>query len=726
MSSQPLYVAFVWHMHQPFYKDLVTGEYVLPWVRLHAIKDYYDMAAILDDFPDIKQTFNLVPSLLEQIEDYVKGGAADKHLLLSKKDPSDLSFEDKVFMLQNFFMANWDTMVNPYKRYLELLLKRGRFVSLDDLKSVAKRFSDQELMDLQVWFTLTWFGHIYKTKDAVIKDLIAKGRDFSPEDKAALFAKQNELMANVIPKYKELQQKKQIELSVTPYYHPILPLVIDTNTAKEALPGIALPQQRFRHPEDAQFQVREAVKYMTGLFGEAPSGMWPSEGSVSEEIIPIVCGAGIKWIATDEEVLSMTLGRSISQGRSLLSKELFKPYLLQRDNCSLNIIFRDHNLSDLVGFIYSKWEPRDAARDLMTHLNNIRASLPDDGRKYLVSIILDGENAWEYYRNNGWDFLTELYTKLSEDPNIRTVRVCDFLAENPPSDGLQHLFAGSWINHNFRIWIGHEEDNTAWDYLSKARLALENAHGDNPLAWKELYIAEGSDWCWWFGDDHSSGNDETFDALFRKHLKNIYHLIGKPYPLYLDNPIKHVTAIRPTREPAYLITPVLDGEVTNYYEWLSAGYYDIGKLKGAMHQAETVVRAIYYGFDIDSLHLRLDVGVDLENHEAKDMHFGFVLLSPAPYKVKSVYDKGSGKYKLEIYKGVNEAWELCKTVDTVGIKHIVEMSVKFADIEAKAKDDIQLVAIVDKDSQELERWPRGGSINFAVPTADYLAEQWTV
>jgi len=587
-------------MHQPFYKDLVTGEYVLPWVRLHAIKDYYDMVAILDDFKCIKQTFNLVPSLLEQLEEYVNGNAMDRHLEVTLKNPGDLSFDDKVFMLQNFFMANWDTMVNPYKRYYELLLKRGRFVTLPDIKSVAKRFTDGELLDLQVWFNLTWFGNIYKSKDQVINGLIEKGKNFTVEDKAALMAKQREVMSKIIPKYKELSEKGQIELTVTPYYHPILPLLLDTNSAREAMHNIKLPQNRFRHPEDAKYQIEEAVKYAKKIFGKPPAGMWPSEGSVSQDIIPLVSNAGIRWIATDEEVLSKSLGREVSKGRTLSSAELFKPYVIEKDNCKLDIIFRDHNLSDLVGFTYSKWDPRDAASDLIMHINNIRNSLPDDGKNYLVSIILDGENAWEYYKNNGWDFLCALYEKLSSEPNIRTVRVSDFLDENPPADKLHHLFSGSWINHNFRVWIGHEEDNAAWDHLARARLALENTHNMDPLAWKELYIAEGSDWCWWYGDDHSSENDETFDMLFRKHLKNIYHLIGKPYPQNLDVPIKQRPAIRPIREPAYIVTPVLDGEITNYYEWLSAGYYDIGKLKGAMHQAETVIKGIYYGFDTHS------------------------------------------------------------------------------------------------------------------------------
>ena len=726
MPKPPLNIAFVWHMHQPFYKDLVTGAYALPWVRLHAIKDYYDMAAILDNFGDIKQTFNLVPSLLEQMEEYASGEAMDMHLAVTLKQPKDLSQEEKVFILQNFFMANWDTMVHPYKRYNDLLLKRGRFVTLDDIKSVAKRFIDQEFLDLQVWFNLTWFGHIYRTKDPVIRALLEKGKNFTEEDKSALIGKQKELMSRIIPKYRELLQKKQIDITVTPYYHPILPLLVDTNSAKVALPSIRLPQNRFRHPEDAAYQVNEAVNYMKEHFGEAPSGMWPSEGSVSEEILPIVCGAGIKWIATDEEVLSLSLGRHGAAGRSMSSNELFTPYRLKRDNCELDIIFRDHNLSDLVGFTYSKWEAKDAASDLIMHLNNIRRSLPDDGRNYLVSIILDGENAWEYYRNNGWDFLSELYSRLSNNSDLRTVRVRDFLAENPPERHLSHLFPGSWINHNFRVWIGHEEDNKAWDYLNNARMALTGSGSQDKTAWKEFYIAEGSDWCWWFGDDHSSDNDETFDLLFRKHLKNIYNIIGKPYPQYLDVPIKQVSAIKPVREPAYILKPVLDGEITNYYEWLAAGFYDIARMKGAMHQSETMIKEIYYGFDVKDLFVRLDVSADMKDPGSKDLSCSVVVMHPHQFKVKASYKKEKGKFDLDIFKLENERWSFVKTIDSVGVGRVVEMGIPFSEIGASVNDEVQFIIVVEKDHQELERWPRGGSINVRVPDVDYEEKQWSV
>jgi len=360
------------------------------------------------------------------------------------------------------------------------------------------------------------------------------------------------------------------------------------------------------------------------------------------------------------------------------------------------------------------------------HLRNIRRSLPDDGRKYLVSIILDGENAWEYYRNNGWDFLTALYDKLAIEPGVETVRVCDFMQQNPPTDKLHHLFSGSWINHNFRIWIGHEEDNKAWDYLLKARLALESSQSADAVAWKELYISEGSDWCWWYGDDHSSDNDEAFDQLFRKHLKNIYHIIGKPYPPYLDLPIKQVAMIKPTREPTYLLTPVLDGEITNYYEWLAAGFYDISKLKGAMHQAETVVRALFYGYDTEKMHVRLDVNLQLMNSEAREIFYVILVSAPSQRRIKAYFDGDKQRYVLDLYEPRRDGWQLMKTLDSVAIKDIVELSVPFADIGAKAGDEVQFMVVVSRDSQELERWPRGKGVAFNVPAADFLERQWSV
>ncbi len=623
-ARHPLSVAFVWHMHQPFYKDLVTGEYMLPWVRLHAIKDYYDMAAYMDGFPQIKAVFNVVPSLLVQIEDYVAGTAKDKFFELSLRAPEDLSFEDKVFILKNFFLANWETMIKPYPRYNDLLLKRGRFVNRSDIEAVAKRFSNQELTDLQVWFNLCWFGQIYKEGDPVIKELLKKGGYFNEQDKKALAEKQMEIMRLIIPRYKKMQEEGRIELSVTPFYHPILPLICDSEIAREANRSVKLPKNHFMRPEDAAAQIKSAVDYYTQKFGVPPEGMWPSEGSVSEAVIQIAASAGIKWMATDEAVLANSLGHRLS------AQELFIPHTAAKDGVSVSMVFRDRKISDDIGFLYSRWNPRDAAADIMAKLHHIADILPDDDRRYLVSVILDGENAWEYYSRNGRDFFEQLYGMLSSDGRIKTVRVKDFLKENHPSSTLPRLFPGSWINANFDVWIGHEEDNRSWDYLFQARQMLAETETAPKEAWDELYIAEGSDWNWWYGDDHSSANDEDFDALYRKHLINIYKLAGKDYPRYLEASIKVMKAVKALREPVYFIDPILDGEISNYYEWLSAGLYSVDQARGAMHQTETLIRNIYYGFSRKTLFVRIDPTIDLscDDPEMRGVSFEVNILKP--------------------------------------------------------------------------------------------------
>lgn len=717
-------VAFVWHMHQPFYKDLVSHEYILPWVRLHAIKDYYDMAAYLDKYPKIRAVFNVVPSLLAQVEDYTAGTANDKFLELTKKAPEDLSQEEKVFILKNFFLSNWETMIRPYPRYNDLLLKRGRFVSLDDIVNVSRRFSSQEFQDLQVWFNLSWFGALYKQNDHVIKGLIEKGKNFSEQDKKDMISKQLEVMKLVIPKYKEMQERGQIELSVTPFYHPILPLLCDNEIARVSSPGIILPKHNFAYPEDAEYQIKKAVEFYREKFGADPAGMWPSEGSVSEAIVPMAARAGIKWIATDEEILSNSLERRLS------AADLFKPYIFEKDGEKINIVFRDHRISDDVGFIYSRWNPHEAAADIVGKLHKIKDVLPDDNKRYLVSIILDGENAWEYYSNNGKDFFDSLYKMLSNDHGLDTVRVRDFIEQNPGQERMSRLFPGSWINHNFNVWIGHAEDNTAWDYLYRTREALASAEDPPKEAWEELYIAEGSDWNWWYGDDHSSANDEEFDQLFRQHLINIYRLIGQEYPKYLDAPIKKMKLVKPTREPVYLIKPMLDGEVTNYYEWLSAGLYSIEQARGAMHQSETIVKNIYYGFSQDTLYVRVDTTIDLscsEEGEMRGVSFEFQILKPSGFKAELSCSEGHKK-DLQLYRTGpgSDTHEKVKDLDTFGVCNVIEVGIPFSDIGIKGGDEVHLCVSVKKDGKELENWPKGGVIMFNAPDEDYIASSWFV
>lgn len=737
-SDKPIYIAFIWHMHQPYYKNLVTGEYTLPWVRLHCCKDYYDMVAILDDFPQIHQTFNLVPSLIVQIEDYVKNNATDKFLDLTLKDAKELTDDDKIFILHNFFMANWDTMLSIYPRYEELLSKRGRSVSVAELQRIQKNFTPQEFIDLVLLFNLSWIDPYFKDKDEELKKLVKKGKKFSEKDKTVVIDKQRQIMSMVLDKYKQMQNKGQIEVSTTPFYHPILPLLCDTNIAKVSNSHTTLPKVNFKHPEDAQVQVETAVDYYTEYFGKPPRGMWPAEGSVSEEIIPIISKAGVKWIATDEAILAHSLGDVVidrgDSGNNFYTDILYKPYRLKIRKSELNIIFRDQEISDLIGFSYSKMEPEKAIQHFIGKLHTIRESVKHTVGDHLVSIILDGENAWEFFLNDGRDFLYSLYSALSKESLLKTTTVSEYLEGHPPSDVLNKLYPGSWINHNYDIWIGHSEDNMAWDYLSKTRDALvdfqaKNAKEKEKLkkAWEEIYITEGSDWNWWYGDEHSSGNDEEFDNLYRQHLMNVYKIIDVKVPDLLFYPIKGSIKAKPSLVPVGLITPKLDGKVTDYFEWQQAGFYDVRKSGGTMHQSESIVNAIYYGFSLDNLFLRIDPNPLFGIKGLENIIFDFkFFFKSSTLRAELTVLSEKDKMKINLYRIEKDKETKIKEIDTIAADKIIELSLPFSDLGVKTDEMINLALVVKKGDVEIERWPYKGIISFPVPGEDYILDYWSV
>ncbi len=730
-----LSVIFLWHMHQPYYKDLVTGRYAMPWVRLHGIKDYYDMAHILREFPRVRQNFNLVPSLIDQIIDLCDNGVEGIYLDHSLKPAAALDKSEKIFVLRNFFLANWDNMIKPYERYWELLLKRGRDVSDLELDRMTRYFSDQDFLDLQVWFNLAWFDPLFKDNDPFLKGLVAKGRDFTEDEKLGVINKQKQVMRLILPEYKELWENGRIELSATPYYHPILPLLCDTDIARVSNPGINLPM-RFQHQEDAKTQVSRALSRFGEVFGRRPKGMWPSEGSVSEQIIPILADEGVEWIATDEEVLAKSLDTILDRDFSGVSKKpevLYCGYRAESDGRGVNMLFRDHTLSDLIGFVYSKWDPKNAVDDFINRLNRIRNDLKARGRSGVATILLDGENAWEHYRNDGRDFLYSLYDRLSREEQFDCTTIGEYLAKGQNIQRLPKLFPGSWIGHNFNIWIGHDEDNAAWDALSRTRqdlLEFERGEVDQAkirLAWEEIYIAEGSDWCWWYGDDHSSENDREFDELFRKHLINVYEILGKTPPDYLFIPIiREDRKSRPTAELTAFISPTLDGEVTSYYEWLSAGYYDVGQAGGTMHRAESIVSHIYYGFDLKNLFIRLDSNRNLHDPRINDLTFSVHFLKPASYRLDMNINPEQGQVTAELIKVTKGEESERARHASIAAREIIELSMPFDTIQAMPGDEINFFVTVRRGDVELEKWPYRGYISLEVPTEDFEAIMWHV
>ena len=575
-------------MHQPFYKDLWSGEYKLPWTRLHALKDYAGMVEILADFPSIHQTFNLVPSMIAQIEEYASGKASDPFLDCALAPAEDLSEAQQNFILKYFFQANFDRLISRYPRYLELHGKQAR----------KEHFSAQDFRDLQIYHLLVWFDEDLLARDAELIELIRKGRDFSRADQAVIARKQSEALARVLPVYREFGLRGQIEISTTPFYHPILPLICDSDIGAVPSPGLPLPS-RFAYPDDAREQLDRARGYLYEKLGVAPVGLWPSEGSVSDKALALAAHAGFTWAASDNGVLARTLNRDAGVDVT------YKAYLWQQEEHRMRMIFRDRYLSDLIGFEYSRMNAHDAA---VHFLDRIRQNT--DGRECLVPIILDGENAWEWYENNGRPFLRELYRRITDDPNLEALTVSEALAKFE-AEPLHGIFPGSWINANFNIWIGAEEDNQSWELLLAARRAYDETPNvpehARKLAYEELLIAEGSDWNWWYGPEHGSDNRPEFDQLYRDHLVNVYRALGLVPPEALSRTILRLEQSGEIHEtPQNPIRITLDGEITSYFEWMGAGRYRPDPRSGAMHGGAPPVREMLYGCDGESVAVRLD------------------------------------------------------------------------------------------------------------------------
>jgi alpha-amylase/alpha-mannosidase (GH57 family) len=633
-----LRVVVLWHQHQPFYKDLVTGQYRLPWTRLHALKDYYGMVKLLDEFPQVHQTFNLVPSLITQIQDYVTGDAQDPFLQVAAKPAKDLTQEERRFALQYLFQANPTNVIGRYPRYRELWEKfRG---AGDSPERAEKYFQPQDFTDLQVLSQIGWFDEYFLAeKDTA--ELIRKGRNYTLDDQRIVIARERELLGRVLPAHAEAAKKGLIEISASPFYHPILPLVCDTGNGAVSSPGLPLPPNRYRHPEDAREQLRRGLDLHKKVFGIKPKGVWPSEGSVSAETLSIACELGVRWMATDEGVLGRSLGVDFSRDgfghlNADLAHRLYTIYRYENDETRMNLLFRDHTLSDLIGFVYSGMPPQDAANNLIQKIKESAQPVLASGQDAVVPIILDGENAWEYYPQSGREFLRRFYEALQKNPGMEAVTVSEAITRHKNATPLKSLVPGSWINANFNVWIGAPEDNKAWDYLYQARNFYAQAapgatEKQRQLAFEEILIAEGSDWNWWYGPEHHSANDRDFDELYRKHLSNVYQALGGIPPDYLAQPIAGAAA-RPsfTAQSAY-IHPRVAGDMVRYFEWMGAACYTADQRSGSMHGKQFLMDEVFAGIDDQYVYGRLDfagkvpeqgfeVVVNLEswaNHAAK-------------------------------------------------------------------------------------------------------------
>ena len=608
----------LWHMHQPQYRDPATGRYLLPWTRLHALKDYWGMVKILEEFPNVHATANVVPSLAAQIQEYASGQFQESWFAVAFTRAEHLSEDAKREALERAFQVN-ENFLHRWPRFGELaseMRSRGT-------EACVAQWTHRDWRDLQVLSQLAWMDEEYLTKDPAVRALSDRGHDFTEEDKSLLLEKERELLAAVLPEYQIAAARGQIEISTTPYYHPILPLLCNTNIARVSNPHSPIPQPPFQYPQDARAQLLKAWNFHQEVFGKPPAGFWPSEGSVSDEVLDIAAELGFQWFATDEGVLGRT--RSIgfwrdASGYPENGADLYTPWRFKRGNRELHGFFRDHYISDLVGFVYSRMGAEAAADDLYRRIREIGDREPG-GRVATVSLILDGENAWEYYPENGREFLRRFYRRIESDSQISALTMSEAVRATPDAPVLEGIFPASWINANFDVWIGHAEDVRAWDLLRDAREAFETARQKGLLtkssrpddwnaqgkrAYEALLAAEGSDWCWWFGPEHGSANDAEFDALYRKHLAEIYNAIGDPPPIALAHPIKRAPERGRRESPTAYLDATADGRESSYFEWLGAGLYATDRRDGAMHGRKTVISEFYYGFGLDRFWLRVD------------------------------------------------------------------------------------------------------------------------
>ena len=729
------HICFLWHMHQPYYTDPVAGSASMPWVRLHATKAYYDMAYGLEKFPAVKATFNFTPSLLRQLHEVGSGTVRDLFWEHAQRPAADLRPEEKAFLVRHFFSANWATMVRPYPRYHELLVKRGADTSGHDLERVARQFSTQDLLDLQTWHNLAWFGYGAVSRYPRLAALRAKNRGFTEEDKQEVLALQLVAVQEIIPLYRRLLERDQIELTTTPFFHPILPLLIDTDFTRRARPDLPLPA-RFHAADDAETQLRRAVEFHTATFGRPPVGLWPSEGSVCPELIPLLPKVGLRWLATDEGILARSL--DAAQQPWQRQQDLYQPYSVGPEGQEVTILFRDREISDAFGFVYHKTTPEMAADDVLRRLRQIIHDTPQE--QVTIAIVLDGENPWEHYHEGGEQFLSLLYKACStgalDSDTVRatTATVSEALEAAPATRRVSHLHSGSWINQDYKIWIGHQEDNHGWDLISHTRSRLAEISATLPperaqAAWDELYAAEGSDWFWWYGDDFDSGYNEEFDRLFRTHLRNVWTLAGLTPPDLLNQPIcrpRGAPEADQVTAPLALLSPSIDGLVTNFFEWRGAGRITTQPPLGAMWKAEGVLTDIYFGWNLEQLHVRLDpdeqsqprqAGLTVELQLQTPEHLYSLSFPLAP--------SGSNQFLLS-RKLASGHWQEIGPSPSICGRNIVELAVPFTDLQLTAGQEIHMTILVMEHGLEVARYPHHKPATFLVPGPDFEANLWRV
>lgn len=607
-QTKKLSIAFYWHMHQPVYQLSANGDYIMPWVRLHGVKDYLDMALWADKIPDLKLNFNYVPALLDSLMEY-SNGAFDIHSRITATPDESLTNEDKVFILNNFFDANYQNMILANDEYHRLY----KIVQMEGTEN-TDIFTLQEYSDLMALFNLAWIDPSFKASDRRLKRLVKKGRDYTYEDRLEILEVQREIISKIIPTLKKLLKKGKIELTTSPYYHPILPILTDYKTIRGN--GVFDDDiSKMKTDLDAKVQTKMALDRMEEIFGVRPKGIWPSEQCISAKTLSMLSDLGVEWSISDEGILANSIDfEFVHDFKGYLQDpyNLLKVYQYKSANSDIKMIFRDSIIHNLIEFEYSNHSPEATANDLYDRIKVIQSKiLSSPDKEHLLVIAMDGENCWENYPNDGNKFLETVYKLISEDSTLETVLISDYLERINNYKKLNKIASGASFNKNFKLWIDEPVKDLAWTYLKHVRqdfsdfVKREPLNPNIELARQELFICEGSDWFWWYGEPNYSGRDNIFDFIFRSHLKNIYKYLDLESPKFLDEPLTSLSPSAPSNYPKALISPEVNGKdiVSEDDEWYNAGCIEIPD--GPVLRESKLFDKIRFGNDKDNFYLKL-------------------------------------------------------------------------------------------------------------------------
>ena len=706
-----LNIAFHWIFHQPQYADPEDTANSQPWIRLHAAREYLDLGLVLQKYPKIKSTITISSCLIDQLLQY-ENGFEDSFLSLIKMNPQDMKENIKSLFLRKIFgiyssesmmvKEGWSIQYETWKNRVE---KVG-------LEKAVQLTSDSEILDIQVLHLLGWSGNSL-LNSSELKNTLNKESGFTFKDKSAILKLHEELIPKIIPLYKELASTEQVELSISSYYHPILPLLYDNDYGKIADRYCEESSLHFQFPVDAVKQVRDAYDLHETVFGVKPEGMLPPEGSVCFEVIELCSQEGIRWLTTDEQILF----QSVDENSAAEMK--YRAYNVEGLKNSPAIFFRCQPISEAITAEYFDMSPEDAVDDLMQNLESIRNSLSGDGKEFIVPILLDAENTWEFFPENGIPFLNELYSRLSDSETIRTVTMKGYLEEAGKLPIIDNIQPGSIIDGNFNSWIGQEQKNRAWDVLTEAREALEKAGKTNDIqkepfktryegAYRNILAAEGSDWFWWYGIGRTSPKGRLFDELYRSHLSKVYSYLNLSIPEELSEPLDYYVK-EAAATPEAMLTPDVDGKETEKGEWESAGYWYLEEVAG--QQAEYILKGVNYGFDKENLYLRFDGDCGLLKSTEENVNLDICIVKPVEAEITvSLVDQ------LEIIKYKSLGVNRDITGGEMKLQDLIEVKLPLSEIGLGMNEKFYFFVRLTSEGEELERLPRQGIIKTITPS----------